>query len=43
MSRDIVVIHSARSGAPMYTHEKITLSAVAQAIARITECEFSGC
>lgn len=42
MSRDIVVIHFPRSGAPMYAHEKITLSAVAQAIARIKECEFSG-
>lgn len=43
MSRDIVVIHFHRSDAPMYAHEKTTLSAVAQAIARIKDCEFSGC
>lgn len=38
----IVVTHFPRSGGPMFTHEKITLSAVAQAIARLKNCEFGG-
>jgi hypothetical protein len=43
MSKDIVVVHFSRSGAPIYAHEKITLSVVAQAIARIKQCGFGGC
>nr|WP_245266507.1 DUF3182 family protein [Bradyrhizobium sp. WSM1743] len=31
-----------RLGAPMYTHEKVTLSAVAESIARLKGCRFVG-
>lgn len=43
MPRRTVVIHIPRLGVPLYTHEKITLSAVAEAIARINDYEFAGC
>lgn len=39
---DAVVIYFSRLGAPMYAHEKITLSAVAECIARIKGCRFAG-
>ncbi len=43
MARKTVVIYFPRLGVPLYTHEKITLSAVAKAIARINDDEFAGC
>ncbi len=43
MARKTVVIYFPRLGVPLYTHEKLTLSAVAKAIARINDDEFAGC
>ena len=42
MSKAIVVMHLPLSGAPMYTHERITLSAVAEAIAHLKNWKFGG-
>lgn len=42
MSKELIVTYFSRSGGPMYSHERATLSVVAQAIARIKDCEFGG-
>jgi hypothetical protein len=39
---DTVVVYFSRLGAPMYTHERATLSVVAESIARIKGCRFAG-
>jgi hypothetical protein len=39
---DAVALHFSRVGAPMYTHEKITLGAVAKGIARLSGYRFAG-
>lgn len=41
-ARTAVAVHFPSSGAPMYTHEKITLSEVAKSIARISGNQFVG-
>lgn len=41
-ARTTVAVHFPPSGAPMYTHEKITLSEVAKSIARISGNQFVG-
>ena len=35
VAKDIVVIYASRLGTPMYDHEKVTLNAVAGAIAKL--------
>jgi hypothetical protein len=42
MSNDVVVIYFSRLGGSMYAHERVTLSAVAEAIARIKGAKFAG-
>ena len=39
---DTVVVYFSRLGAPMYAHERTTLSVVAESIARIKGCRFAG-
>src|SRR5262245_50255696 len=39
---DAVAVHFSQLAAPMYTHERITLSAVAASIARLSGCRFAG-
>jgi hypothetical protein len=39
---DAVALHFPRLGAPMYTHEKVTLSVVAKSIARLNGHRFAG-
>jgi hypothetical protein len=39
---DTVAVYFSRLGAPMYTHEKVTLSIVAESIARISGWRFAG-
>jgi hypothetical protein len=39
---DTVVVYFSRLGAPMYTHEKITLSIVAESIARVNGGRYAG-
>jgi hypothetical protein len=39
---DAVVVYFSQLGAPMYTHERITLCEVAETIARIKDCRFAG-
>jgi Protein of unknown function (DUF3182) len=39
---DTVVVYFSQLGAPMYTHERIALSEVAESIARIKGCRFAG-
>lgn len=39
---DAVVIYSSRLGSPMYAHEKITLSVVAESIARLNGYSYAG-
>ena len=39
---DTVAIYFSRLGAPMYTHEKVTLSIVAESIARASGWRFAG-
>ena len=39
---DAVAVHFSRLGAPMYTHEKVTLSVVAKSIARLNGHRFVG-
>jgi len=41
MSAGAVVVYFSRLGGFMYTHERVVLSAVAEAIAEIKHCEFS--
>lgn len=43
MLKTVVVVHFPRLGGRMHTHETMTLSVVAQAIARLKNCAFSGC
>jgi hypothetical protein len=38
----IVVVYFSRLGGPMYTHERVTLSGVAEAIAQIKGAKFAG-
>jgi hypothetical protein len=38
VAKDIVVIYASRLGTPMYEHEKVTLNAVAGAIAKLKRC-----
>lgn len=40
---DRVAVHFPRLGGPMYAHEKVTLSVVAEGIARLKDCDFIGC
>jgi hypothetical protein len=42
MSDGVVVVYFSRSGGSMYTHEKVTLSVVAEAIAQIKGAKFAG-
>jgi hypothetical protein len=42
MVAGVVVIYLSRLGAPMYAHERITLAAVANAIAQVKHYEFAG-
>src|SRR5262249_42070200 len=42
MSDDVVVVYFSRLGGPMYTHERVTLSVVAEAIAQIKGAKFAG-
>jgi hypothetical protein len=37
-----VAVYSSRLGASIYVHEKVTLSAVAESIARLNDCRFIG-
>src|SRR6516225_9565329 len=39
---DTVAVYFSRLGAPMYTHEKVTLSIVTESIARISGWRFAG-
>jgi hypothetical protein len=39
---DAVAVYFSRLGAPMYSHEKITLSHVAESIARLHGCRYAG-
>jgi len=39
---DSVAVYLSRRGAPMYAHERITLSAVAESIARLKGCRYDG-
>ena len=39
---DAVAVYFSRLGAPMYSHEKITLSQVAESIARLKGCRYAG-
>ena len=39
---DTVAVYFSRLGAPMYTHEKVTLSIVAESIARVNGCRYAG-
>jgi hypothetical protein len=39
---DAVAVYLSRQGAPMYSHEKITLSQVAESIARLNSCLYAG-
>jgi Protein of unknown function (DUF3182) len=41
-SDGVVVVYFSRLGGPMYAHERVTLSIVAQAIARIKGAKFAG-
>ena len=43
MAAGAVVIYFSRLGTPMLTHERVTLSAVAKAIAQIKDYEFADC
>src|ERR1700751_3799427 len=40
---DTVVVYFSRLGAPMYFHEEITLSQVAESIARLNGYRYAGC
>jgi hypothetical protein len=42
ISNGTVVVYFSRMGGPMYTHEKVTLSVVAEAIAKLKGAEFAG-
>jgi Protein of unknown function (DUF3182) len=42
MMAGVVVIYFSRLGAPMFTHERTTLAAVANTIAQVKHCEFAG-
>src|SRR5262249_52582226 len=42
MSDDVVVVYFSRLGGPMYTHERVTLSVVAETIAQIKGAKFAG-
>jgi hypothetical protein len=42
VAKDIVVIYASRLGTPMYDHEKVTLNAVAGAIAKLKRGSFGG-
>jgi Protein of unknown function (DUF3182) len=39
----VVVIYFSRLGTPVLTHEKVTLEAIAKAIAQLKHYEFGGC
>jgi hypothetical protein len=41
-SDDVVVVYFSRLGGPMYAHERVTLSVVAEAIAQIKGAKFAG-
>jgi hypothetical protein len=43
MASGAVVVYFSRLGAPMYTHERVTLAGVAKALAQIKRYEFAGC
>jgi len=43
MPAGVVVVYLSRLGTPMLTHERVTLSAVAKAIAQIKDYGFAGC
>ena len=42
MSGDVVVVYFSHLGGPMYTHERVTLSDVAETIAQIKGAKFAG-
>jgi hypothetical protein len=42
MSGGVVVVYFSRQGGPMYTHERVTLSVVAETIAQIKGAKFAG-